>query len=124
MGEEEFLLNFDLFQQELLEWARHLVLDKGTDAAALAFLGGNTVDPKKLRKLDLASLSSIHIAANGSVELKFIDKIKLIELLLSTTQTLNQPASDAFINAIDRAAAKLTTTQNNSTSEVDPDDLP
>ena len=95
------------FRQELVQRAKQLLLDKGTDAAVLALRNADSpLSPAQLRKLDLGSLSAIHTTANGSVELKFIDKIKLFELLLSA-ESEDKPASDGFIEAIDRAAMRL-----------------
>ncbi len=58
--------------------------------------------------MDLSAVSSIHRAANGSVELKFIDKIKLIELLLAAGDDRPRAETgDGFIRALDRAAMRL-----------------
>ena len=96
------------FRQELLEQARQLVFNKGGDAAALAFFdAASEADTAEVRGMDLAALSSIHRMANGSVELKFIDRIKLIELLLSAGNEPKRAASDGFIEALDRAAQRL-----------------
>lgn len=94
------------FRRELLRQARRLVFNKGSDAAALAFCGDG--DRLGLEGLDLSAVSSIHIMANGSVELKFIDRIKLIELLLAAGDDRPRAeAGDGFIQALDRAAMRL-----------------
>lgn len=96
------------FRQELLEQVRRLAFSTGADAAALVFRAAESeTDPPALKNLDLAAVSSIHTLANGSVELKFIDRIKLIELLLAAEGGQKQSASDGFIEALDRAAQRL-----------------
>ncbi len=94
------------FRAETLRLARKLAFNKGSDAAALAFRGDG--DELTLQGLDLCAVSSIHRAANGAVDVKFIDRIKLIELLLSAGD--DRPRGDGdggFIQAIDRAAMRL-----------------
>ena len=96
------------FRLELLEQIRRLAFSSGADAAALVLRGeesGSGTDA--LKNLDLASVSSIHTMANGSVELKFIDRIKLIEMLLAAEPEQKHTASDGFIEALDRAARRL-----------------
>lgn len=94
------------FRQELLQQAKALVFNNGSDAAALAFRGAG--DGQSLQGLDLTALSSIHCMASGSVELKFIDRIKLIELLLAAGDDRRRGGEgDGFIQALDRAAQKL-----------------
>lgn len=99
------------FRQELLQQAKALVFNNGSDAAALAFRGagsGGDGEGAGLEGLDLSALSSIHRMANGSVELKFIDRIKLIELLLNAGDDARRGAEgDGFIQALDRAALRL-----------------
>lgn len=98
----------DNFRRELLEQARALMFNTGSDAAALAFKGGESMsETGELQGLDLTALASIHRAANGAVDIKFIDRIKLLELLLSAEEDRAAPASDGFMQALDRAAQRL-----------------
>ena len=105
-------MNESIFRQELLRQARRLVFSSGADAAELAFRGaGDAIaqDARGVRDMDLSAVSSIHRMANGSVELKFIDRIKLIELLLAAEGGVKSAAGegDGFIAALDRAAMRL-----------------
>ena len=94
------------FRQEILRQARRLAFNKGSDAAALAFRGDG--DEQGIGGLDLSAVSSIHRAANGAVDVKFIDRIKLIELLLAAGDDRRRADSgDGFIQALDRAAMRL-----------------
>ena len=95
------------FRRELLEQARALVFNTGADAAALAFRGKGADETEAPRDLDLTALASIHRAANGAVDLKFIDRIKLIELLLDAGREKRAEPADGFIQALDRAARRL-----------------
>lgn len=94
------------FRQELLRAARRLAFNRGSDAALLAFRDGG--DAAGLEGLDLSAVGSIHRAANGAVDVKFIDRIKLIELLLGASDDRPRgEAGDGFIQALDRAAMRL-----------------
>jgi len=116
-------LNGNDFRQELLARACQLAFSRGGDAAALAFRDGWEKDDSGLEKLDLTALSSIHRMSNGSVELKFIDRIKLIELLLMSPGTGGAQESDGFIQALDRAARRLGDSGDGGGAEVNGDDI-
>lgn len=101
-------MNKDNFRQEVLEQARQLMFNSSSDAVALAFGSGESLpEAEELQGLDLTALASIHRAANGAVEIKFIDRIKLLELLLAAGEEKPESSSDGFMQALDRAAQRL-----------------
>jgi len=77
------------------------------DAAKLAFVTGD--DLEALDRLDLRALAGVHTSGNGGVEVKLIDRTKLIELLLAATEERPEPAAEAagLISAIERSAEKI-----------------
>ena len=55
------------------------------DAAKLAFLSAG--DIATLDGLDLRALTGIHTSGNGGVEVRLLDRTKLLELLLAATNS-------------------------------------
>ena len=98
----------EISREAILAQLAELAFSRSNDAVKLAFLAAED-DPPRLDGLDLRTLAGIHTAANGSVEVKFIDRTKLIELLLKATEEQRDPASEAaeLISAMERSADKL-----------------
>lgn len=94
-------------KQEVLGEIKRLAFGKSNDAVKLAFLKED--ETEILDKLDLRSLASIHRLSNGTVELKLIDRLKLLELLLAAAaeQEQGREGAESFIAALDRASARL-----------------
>ena len=90
------------------------------DAAKLAFVAGD--DPEALDRLDLRALAGVHTSGNGGVEVKLIDRTKLIELLLAATEEKPDPAAEAagLISAIERSAEKIADTDGAGGGALDP----
>ena len=82
-----------------------LAFGKCNDAAKLAFL--QKEDMAKITKMDLGLLDGIH-TTSGGVDVKLLDRAKLIELLLSATEkdAGDQPAG-GLIAALNGAAGRL-----------------
>ncbi|MBR1659345.1 MAG: hypothetical protein IJ705_03410 [Oscillospiraceae bacterium] len=95
-------------REEVLRRLRDLAFGKCNDAVKLAFYGKE--DLGRIGKLDLRCLAGIH-TTSGGFELKFVDRAKLIELLLAATEEKSDPrdAAAGLIAAIDGAAEKLGT---------------
>ena len=83
-----------------------MAFGKCNDAVKLAFMGRE--DLAKVGKLDLRCLESVHTGDKG-VEIKLVDRAKLIGLLLEATEERPDPkaAAGGLIAAIDGAADKL-----------------
>lgn len=95
-------------RQNVLEWLAEIAFGNSNDAVKLAFVDAEQ-DKERLDSLDLTMLSEIKRLQNGSVEVKLIDRIKVIELLLrelANPQKNELKGAEALFLAMDRAAAK------------------
>ena len=97
-----------LKRKSILERLEQIAFGNSNDAVKLAFTEGEQDDD--LDRLDLTMLSEIKRTNNGTVEVKLIDRLKIIELLL---RELDEPAvsapdrgAEALLLAMDRAASK------------------
>ena len=84
-----------------------LAFGKANDAVKLVFL-----DPENqglIDRLDLSMVSEVKRGANGSVEVKLLNRIALLELLASLTEARETGGggAESFFTAMDRAAAKM-----------------
>lgn len=101
-------MNEENLRRRVLEKACELACGKINDAVKLAYLSEE--DLSVLDSLDLSALSGIHRAANGGVELKMTDRLKLIEMILSATEPEpdgSKSGAAELIGALNRAAEKL-----------------
>ena len=92
-------------RKTLIEEIRRLAFGGANDAVKLAFLPEDALDC--IDGLDLTALRSLRRLSNGTVEIEFIDRIKLIELLLSAGQDGENGGAGSLIQALDRAAERL-----------------
>lgn len=71
----------ELDREEILEALKRAALSRPNDAVALA------LNPKDayVKELDLWGVSEFKLSGNGSVEVKFADRVKAIGLLLDHT---------------------------------------
>lgn len=101
-------VNDENLRRRVLEKACELAFGRSNDTVKLAYLSEKAIG--ELDGLDLSALSSIHRAANGAVELKMTDRLKLIELLLGATEGgRNEPTGGEaeLISALNHAAERL-----------------
>ena len=94
-------------RERLLREMRRLAFGRTNDAVKLAFLDGEC--PGDIDKLDLSALAGIHRLSNGTVELKFIDRLRLMELLLEAEEAdaAEESGAGGLVRALDRAAERL-----------------
>lgn len=87
---------------------RHLAFGKVNDAMKLVFMDGELRD-NAIDGLDLTLVSEIKRGAKGEVEVKFFNRIALLELLSKLVEGVQEENSEAesFFTAMDRAAARL-----------------
>ena len=97
----------EISRERILTELAELAFCRSNDAVRLVFIAEEGTPA--LEGLDLRTLAGIHTSANGSVEVKFIDRTKLIELLLKATEEQRDPAAEAaqLISAMERSADKL-----------------
>ena len=70
--------SMELNRDEILEALRHVALSRPNDAVSLALEPGNT----HVGSLDLWGVSEFKVSSTGAVEVKFLDRVKAISLLL------------------------------------------
>lgn len=85
------------------------------DAVKLLFMSGDDMD--KLDGLDLSLLSSVKRTPEGTVELKFVDKLAVLTKFsdISRQQLFESENGVNFYTALDRAAISL---RENGDNEV------
>ena len=95
-----------LNRERILRELHSLAFAKCNDAVKLAFLEKKDLD--RVAKLDLRCLAGVH-TTSGGIELKLVDRTKLIELLLAATEDHPDPgaAAGGLIAAINGAADRL-----------------
>lgn len=100
-------------RDELFRQFSELALCQCNDVVKLAFLDReDALNAINQDKLDLRCLASLHIAANGNIELKFLDRTKLIELLLSAAEDSSDSTASSLIAALNNAAKTSPTEVN------------
>lgn len=96
----------EISRESILRGLMKLAFGKCNDAAKLAFL--QKEDMAKIAKMDLSLLDGVHTTSAG-VDVKLIDRAKLIELLLAATEKdagAEAPAG-GLIAALNGAAGRL-----------------
>ena len=103
--EEVIDLERDSSEQKLREKIEALAFSRSNDAVKLAFLGEDAL--KQIGHLDLSALTELHRLSNGTVEMKFIDRVKLLELLEQIVARRPDAGAAELLSAIDSAADRL-----------------
>jgi hypothetical protein len=92
----------ELTRAELAALIADLAFARADDAVRLAF------SPEEgTAGLDLQLVREIKRAGNGAVELKLLDREKLIELLVELLKPTDSADSESLYSAIDNAAKRL-----------------
>ena len=97
------------FEDILMRLAQSTV----NDAVKLAYINEENVS--LIDSLDLSLLSEIKRGANGSLELKFIDRLSVMQALQSLKQpepSSGKSADNGLFSALDRAAGALKENEN------------
>ena len=104
-----------LKRQIVLERLAQIAFGNSNDIVKLAFVD-NEQDESIIDSLDLSMLSEIKRTPNGAVEVKLIDRLKIIELLLkeleAPTSSNSLQGAEALFLAMDRAAAAVKDSDN------------
>jgi hypothetical protein len=97
----------EMKREELVRMVSALATGRANDAVKLIFLTPEQVE--LIEGLDLNMVSELKRNANGTVEVKLLDRVKLLELMsemLSSAQSESEKARD-FFSALDRTARQL-----------------
>lgn len=62
------------------------------------------LDSETVSRLDLFAVSEIKQAKDGGLEIKFYDRLKALELLVSAAHSNEPPAASSFYGALESAA--------------------
>ena len=95
-----------------------LAFCRSNDAVKLAFLDKEDID--RIDSMDLSALTELHRVANGSIELKLIDRSKLLQLLAEIEAGSRSEQTAELVRAIRQAADRLP----ERTGTVTTDDAP
>ena len=78
-----------------------LARSRGNDAVKLAFLDGERME--ELEGLDLAALTEFKRSGSGGVEIRLVDRVALLKLLVELSGTEEEKA-EAFFRAWEQKA--------------------
>ena len=87
-------------RQTMIRDLRRLVNSRSNDAVKLAFLTQEDAD--RIDQLDLRGLVELRRSGNGTVEIKLIDRLKVLELLDRLSQREEDQALDGFLDGLRR----------------------
>ena len=85
-------------RQTLMKQLRKLAQYRSNDAVKLAFLSKEESD--SIDGLDLTGLAELKRNSNGSVELKLVDRLQVLELLDRIGQRENESDLGAFLSGL------------------------
>ncbi len=114
-------MNDKKLRQKALKKIYEMAFSQSSDAFKLLYLSDE--DMSALEGLDLRQVASLHKAANGGVEIKLVDKARLIAMLLEATSEDEAAAGEnegegaGFIEALGHAAEKFYAAGHNGGEE-------
>ena len=85
----------------LLKQMERLARSRGNDAVKLAYLDGERLE--ELEGLDLAALTEFKRSGSGGVEIRLVDRVALLKLLVELSGTEEEKA-EAFFRAWEQKA--------------------
>ena len=85
----------------LLKQMERLARSRGNDAVKLAYLDGERLE--ELEGLDLAALTEFKRSGSGGVEIRLVDRVALLKLLVELSGTEEEQA-EAFFRAWEQKA--------------------
>ena len=85
-------------RQEIAEELWQMIRSRQNDAVRLAWLGPE--DAGKLGRLDLRGVAEVKRSEKGAFEVKFVDKLKALELLERLSHTDEGEDLDAFLEGL------------------------
>ena len=106
-------MNDKKLRQKALKKLYEMAFSQSRDAFSLLYLSEE--DMSALEDRDLRQVASLHKAANGGVEIKLVDKAKLIGMLLEATSDEDaresagegEAGDGGFVEALNRAAERF-----------------
>lgn len=90
-------------RQEIVRELRRLVRSRSNDAVKLAYLGENA--PQDLGRLDLRGVVELKRSEKGCFEVKFVDRLKALELLERLCREEDGGDLNAFLEGLQEGDA-------------------
>ena len=91
-------------RQEIVRELRRLVRSSNNDGVKLAFLSGE--EPEQIDKLDLRGVAELKRSEKGCFEIRFVDKLKALELLERLCREESEGALDTFLEGLREGEAQ------------------
>ncbi len=85
-------------RQEIVQELSRLVKSRNNDAVKLAWLGQE--DAGRIGRLDLQGVVEVKRSEKGAFEVKFVDKLKALELLERISAREDEDDLDAFLEGL------------------------
>ena len=85
-------------RQEIIQELSRLVKSRNNDAVKLAWLGQE--DAGRIGRLDLRGVVEVKRSEKGAFEVKFVDKLKALELLERMSGRDEEEDLDAFLEGL------------------------
>ncbi len=85
-------------RQEIIKELRRLMKSKNNDAVKLAWLGQQAVED--IDKLDLRGVVELKRSEKGCFEVKFVDKLKVLELLERLCSKEDEQDLETFLEGL------------------------
>lgn len=85
-------------RQEIVQELSRLVKSRNNDAVKLAWLGQEDVG--RIGRLDLQGVVEVKRSEKGAFEVKFVDKLKALELLERISAREDEDDLDAFLEGL------------------------
>lgn len=92
----------DEYKMELLGRMQRLAEGRVNDTVKLAFLDGERME--EIDGLDLTALTEFKRSGNGTVELKLVNRLAVMERLVELLGGSGADGADAFFRALDQKA--------------------
>ena len=85
----------------LMRHMERLAGGRVNDTVKLAFLDGERVD--EIDNLDLSALTEFKRSGNGTVEIKLMDRVAVLEKIAAMLEQREEDEADAFLQALERS---------------------
>ena len=86
-------------REEILKEIKRLAKGRVNDAVRLAYLSEDELE--NIEELELSAVREFKRSSNGTVELKFVDRGRLLERLLDTVDHSGEDQVDRFLQAME-----------------------
>lgn len=86
-------------REEAIRQLRKLATGKVNDAVKLSYLTGEELEC--IDALDLSALTEFKRSGNGTVEIKLVDRVEVLEKLIALLEDRREDSAEAFFQALE-----------------------